>query len=412
MTGIPARAADLNEALDRLAAAAESEESLSPEFKSALENVIQAMRESPPANPGTVAGAPADAPKTLWDRIHPFGDIRLRVEGNRNRPGLDDRNRARVRFRLGAEIDLHEDVVAGFRVTTGELDDPNSSHQTLDEVFNRYDFNLDSAYMRYAPSWLEGAYAIGGKFEHLFVRNPIYGELRWDRDVHPEGFAIGYERTVLEDHDLAFTLGEYFVIEQDDGGESLLFMAQVAADSRWSESWRTRLALGLESYSRLSPDDSDLLVAGNRGNLTVDVNRDGIPDEYASDFTLLNPIASITYDGGRWPLTVAAEYIKNTRAETSDDQGYAVGLSLGQVESARDWKTFYQWQRIERESVFSPFAQDDFLLATNFKGHVLGVDVGIANNMSVRVWALLAKQLRDGADDSQLRLRVDLNASF
>ena len=100
--------------------------------------------------------------------------------------------------------------------------------------------------------------------------------------------------------------------------------------------------MGLYNYSNLDPDANNLLALESRGNLTVDVTGDGIPDKYLSDFTIVNPIASLTHDGWRWPLTFAGEYIKNTRAASGDDQGYAVDLSLGKVKAAREWKVFYQ----------------------------------------------------------------------
>ena len=83
-----------------------------------------------------------------------------------------------------------------------------------------------------------------------------------------------------------------------------------------------------------------------------------------------------------------------------------------------DWRVFYQWQRVEQESLFSGFAQDDFPLGTNFQGHVFGLSYGLASGIYIRPWVLMSEPIRTAGsgsfedDDLQTRLRVDLNASF
>ncbi len=183
----------VEEALAALSAAAEQEANLSPRFREALSDVVDALRaEREEQASATVSSGPAAEGELdgLFGRIRPFGDMRLRYEHNRNQTGRDDRNRARLRLRLGAEIDLLPELVAGFRVRTGNPDDPNSPHQTFGNMFDSYDFELDRAYLRYSPGWVEGVSLVGGKFAHPFVSNPVYGELVWDADVNPRPYHL------------------------------------------------------------------------------------------------------------------------------------------------------------------------------------------------------------------------------
>ena len=46
----------------------------------------------------------------------------------------------------------------------------------------------------------------------------------------------------------------------------------------------------------------------------VDTDGDTVADAFLSDFSILNPIAAVTYDGWAMPLTLSGEYIFNTGA--------------------------------------------------------------------------------------------------
>ena len=137
-----------------------------------------------------------------------------------------------------------------------------------------------------------------------------------------------------------------------------------------------------------------------------------------SDFGIFNTIASLTWEGWRTPLTVAGEYIWNTQARGGHDQGWALGASLGKTKKKGDWRIYYQWQVVEQEAVFSPFAQDDFLLQTNHRSHVFGSNYQLADNVGLHLWGLIsARDLTSAgattdSDKDQWRLRVDLTIKF
>ncbi|PYV51763.1 MAG: hypothetical protein DMG92_03295 [Acidobacteria bacterium] len=111
------------------------------------------------------------------------GDIRVRGE-NYAQSGTQDRNRARVRVRLGIDGKLSEDFVGGLAIATGSLGDPTTTNETLTNAFDRKTIGLDRGFITYNPaaaSWLS---LTGGKFAYQWQRTSVTG----DPDLNPEGF--------------------------------------------------------------------------------------------------------------------------------------------------------------------------------------------------------------------------------
>jgi hypothetical protein len=161
-------------------------------------------------------------------RLTPFMDLRLRYEGiffpsgNDNTgafpnfnaintgPPFDvtgstfspqfnvdkDRERARIRARIGAQMDLEDGFTMGLRIATGETNTPTSTNQTLGVAnaaqggnFSKYAIWLDRAFVKY-ELWGEPGrdfLAEIGRFD-----NPYFtvSELIWDEDLGWDGLAL------------------------------------------------------------------------------------------------------------------------------------------------------------------------------------------------------------------------------
>ncbi|MBW2363150.1 MAG: putative porin [Deltaproteobacteria bacterium] len=403
---------ELEAALRGLAAAAEGEAALSPEFKSALQKVITGLREQERRRElRSELPAVGMENRGFLDRLHPYADMRLRFEHDGSRPGAGDRNRLRARLRIGANYDITETVTAGFRISTGDSDDPNSSNQTFGSMFDSWQFDLDRAFLKYSPEWLKGAWLIGGKFDNPFVTSPVYGELVWDGDVNPEGVAGGYTWS-RDGMQAGFSTAGYIPVQGGDDSATI-FATQLFARNEWSDHLSSMLAIGFTNYEDLHADEPPPFesVGDNPGGIA---GNDIVGDRYRSDFGILNPIASITCDCLGWPLTLSGEYIYNTRAKGNRDDGYSVGTSTKFPLFDKNHNAFYQYQRIERDAVFAAFAQDDFTQSSNFKGHVLGFDWQLAGRINLRTWALFTKPIQNEgvSDKTQTRLRTDINVKF
>src|SRR5581483_3593729 len=131
--------------------------------------------------------------KSFEDKIKqlgPFtfsGDFRLRDEPFFGGPTNEsqDRNRVRYRLRFNANAKLNQDISGGLSLATGDINDPISTNQTVNQFFTRKPFLLDRAFINYTPHQLKVLTLTGGKMAYPWYRT----ELTWDNDLNPEGVA-------------------------------------------------------------------------------------------------------------------------------------------------------------------------------------------------------------------------------
>jgi hypothetical protein len=404
----------IESALDRAAVALSQEQNLKPETVAALQALVNALR-----NERAAAKPPETKPATAVikppSRFKMSGDVRLRHESSFGLDSQPSRHRERVRFRVGGTYQVSDQVTAGVRLSTGQRTDANSPHVTLGEVFHRMEASFDRLYLSYRPKGVPGLTATAGKFQHPFFVNPVYGELVWDADVQPEGVMFNYSKAgkgAIERMD--FSVGEYLLLEQPVQ-DSRSFVAQAALHAKMGKKWKPSLALGYYRYGDLTPAGAGAILGENSGNATVGA---GPTLDFASRFNILNSILAMRYDKGKKPLVFSAEYIKNLKAGIPQDTGYAFGAALGSARKRGDWRYYYQWQNIGQDAVLSVVSQDDFLLQTNHRSHLLGTNYQVRDNIGFHLWGLVSQRDRLGAtpttDSSkhQWRLRFDTNVTF
>ena len=376
----------------------------SPAADPAIPSVIRPRQD--PDKPGRSS--------SLFEDLRLYGDMRLRHESSFDLGAAPDRHRQVMRLRLGANYRIDDRTEVAARMVTGDPTDPNTTHVTLGDGFDGFGLSLDRAYLVYRPeSWSDGELR-AGKFNHSFYRNQVYGELLWDDDIQPEGVIARKtfdEVSLVESVDA--TVGVYALEEQRAADDAALIAAELASSAKFGDDWRSRFALAYYGYTSVAPSGSTTLLGENRGNATIDDDMDGNPDRYRSDFGLLNLNAGFTYDGFSRPLTISTEFINNTRADARGD-GFAAGVAFGSQAHPGDLLLYYQFQRIEQDSVFSAFAQDDFLLATNHASHLLGVNFQLSSDVGLLLWGMFSNPLEAGPGDasSPWRIRLDLNVKF
>ena len=98
-----------------------------------------------------------------------------------------NRDRARLRARLGLDADLFDGFALGFRIATGDSNAPVSFNQTLGGSggnFSKYGLWLDRAYINYTP--LGGLTLQAGRFDNPFFNAT---DLVYHRDLGFDGFA-------------------------------------------------------------------------------------------------------------------------------------------------------------------------------------------------------------------------------
>ena len=123
----------------------------------ALSAKIEALEKAQTQTKKTVDEAQATADRTAdvvaQDRaaLSFAGDLRYRNESFDVQYVDRDRNRDRIRARFNANFRVNDTITGRIGIATGGPD-PRSSNQTLTDQNSRKDFELDTAYVTWAPN--------------------------------------------------------------------------------------------------------------------------------------------------------------------------------------------------------------------------------------------------------------------
>lgn len=399
------------------------------------------------------------------DRIQWEGDLRLRYELDSfpqgNAPAnafqtdpfrnaaidntTEERNRFRVRARLGAKFKLADWLDGGIRMTTGKATDPISPNQTLESEDSKYSFALDRAYLRMTPtSW---ATVSGGRIE-----NPWFStDLVWDPDLAFDGVAASFKPKLSDNWSLFGTLGAFSLDEQQETGltnkakDKWLFGAQAGLQWKSENQSSIRLGAALYDFSNVEGTanpasqniyNNTVLSFRSKGNSTFSINDGatngalcgsgglcGLASEFRElnltgqiDLAAFNPVhviltadyvRNIGFDGGEILARTGNSYDKET-------EGYQVSLAVGmpKVAQRHDWQVFGAYKRIEADAVLDAFTDSDFHLGgTDAKGWIVGASYGVDKNAWLTARWFSADEI-SGLPLAADVLLLDLNAKF
>ena len=356
-----------------------------------------------------------------------FGDVRARHEGFYHQPTKDKtpvgaRNRERVRARLGVRVAFSDELSATIRGATGNVNDPISTNETLTGNFNRKNFNLDWAYLTFAPGATFGirpglVSVNAGKFP-----NPIFrvGEMVFDDDLSAEGVSetfqlLGKPMGVLDQvklHGLQWTFAEF--ANKEDGW---MFGGQVNPSFHFGD---VQVEAGIGQYWWLNSDT--IAQSLDRNTTAFDASGKPIANSsfnsslantnlldtttihppklkngttpapfnvitgYASGFnqsgaTLQTTIPNVV---ASQPLRLFADYVYNWQAVNDDAHGWQAGARLGQTKVRGDWSLVGFYEHIDQEAAISAFTYSDFGLGgTNVEGPVVGIDYQLLNPLTL-----------------------------
>lgn len=356
-----------------------------------------------------------EAFQNVLGRFRLSGDIRMRGE-NYTQAGTQDRNRARVRVRLGLDGELNQDFVGSIALATGSLGDPTTTNETLTNAFDRKTIALDRGYITYSPvahSWLS---LTGGKFPYLWQRTSVTG----DPDLNPEGFDQKFSfnhNGFLQN----FTVQamELLYNESSTGQDSYVLGAQAQAKlhagpwtataSVLNQHWNHPDALLQATAFEVGATTTGSSTAGSfpvpgegqgcstNGNLpkfapcvlapngmtnATFIDASGKPHFY-SGFDLLDVIVNnqIQTGASKFPINLILEYEQNLDASThplsaaknnpvltnlgSQNKAYSGDFSVGRAASKNDLLFGYAWLRQEQDSVLASIAESDQRAPTN-----------------------------------------------
>jgi len=344
-----------------------------------------------------------------------------------------DRQRLRVRARLGATITVDDSWGGGVRFTTGSSTDPLSSNQTLGNYGNRYTATFDRAFIRWRKG--QNANVVVGRFG-----NPWFGtDLVWANDLSFDGVALQWTPELGR-------LGRGFVtvaampVQEVElaAGDKWLYGLQAGVSWPGAGAVSGRVALSYYHYAnikgRANVPSSSLLdytapAFAQKGNTYFNISSDPARPllGLAADYRLVGLTGSLdlrTFGDKRLVLT--ADVVKNIGYNAADvsarlgqpvaagTMGYLLRASLGDadVDAAGKWQVFLAYKYAERDAVLDAFTDSDLRGGgTDVKGTTLGASYGLGRNSSLTLRWLGADAI-SGAPLSLDTLQLDLLVRF
>ncbi|HDH58126.1 MAG TPA: hypothetical protein ENF16_05905, partial [Bacteroidetes bacterium] len=291
-----------------------------------------------------VSGADSWTEKLRWK-----GDFRYRHEFI-DEEDKEQRNRHRIRARVGLVAEAMEDVNVIFQISSG-FPDPVSNNQTLDDGFSTKSVGIDLAYFHWEPVFAEGLKAQGGKFKNPWYK-PGKSELIWDSDWNPEGLFASYA-TKWGNVSPFVRTGLFWVDERKTDDDALLLGGQggLTLDIPGGE-YRMTFGGGFFTYTHTKASETFVDSEDSFGN-TVDA--DG---SYATGFDIIEMFIEISGQVQKVPVTVMGDYTSNSGADR-DEIGYLFGLRAGKVNKAGAVSGRYIYREVQKDAVLGAYTDSD-----------------------------------------------------
>jgi hypothetical protein len=443
------------------------------------------------------------APRTVpeWvSRIKLFGDVRFRYEGiyfpsgNDNTgafpnfnaintgPPFDvstsnpsfppelnvdkDRNRFRIRVRVGLIADLGDGFSIGIRGATGENDSPVTENQTVGLAnggqggnFSKYAIWLDRAFLNYEIGCVVPDRDLSitvGRFDNPFFSTTLI----WANDLGFDGVVLKGRYEVFRGVTPFLTLGAFPVFNTElnfastnpakfNSEDKYLFAIQGGTDWALGHDFSGKLGLAYYYFKSIegrlsSPfvpltpsdqgntDDSRPAFAQN-GN-TYMALRNILPFHELAftgrlDYNRFEPlqisltgefVTNVAFDRN----AIASKAVNNRSTATVPAVGtfaggntaWIINLTAGSstFQKRSDWNVGVGYRYVESDSVVDGFNDSDFgtpLTGTNLKGYTIFGNLALSPNVYLGIRWMSANQVAGPPFKSDV-LQIDVNGKF
>ena len=393
------------------------------------------------------------------------GDVRFRAEPTFGGPAdrSQDRFRGRIRLRFNAETQLNGQFKGGFSLASGDLNDPISTNQSLNQYDTRKPIAIDRAYATYNPSWFRPLTFTSGKFSYPWFNT----ELVWDKDLNPEGagetLAFQIKTSVLKKIALVGFQLPFAENKRAATNDKSLYNTMVYGE-QLQTSWRLGSRVKLSAYTSFydwkfadsaaysmltansaSPDDALLAlrsagVVNSIASVTVTNPVTGAKNitsaQFASKFGILDSLAQIDVQTPfeRWPVTFIGDFAENTRAcenirnipagavftspcDPRARHGYWLEARVGRTSKKGDWQFSYTRIVIEREAVLGAFNYSEIFPSTSVEIHRPEILYQLFPNVTLQLNGLFGRPLASAGSPTAVqplweRLQFDMTYKF
>ena len=337
------------------------------------------------------------------------GDFRLRHEYSKRNDSTDlDRNRGRLRYRLGLETKVNDQTKVAFGIASGS-GDPRSTNQTFQDTFSKKTLNIDYAFAQYKPNDI--LTFTGGKMKIPFWEP---GDLLWDTDLTPEGGAVNIDYK-LNDAIKLFSSIDVFIMDElsADQSDPFMYVLQSGVQGNLGEKADYKLAgtyFGFDNGTkslldnRSSPTTNS--VTGGRYDWTYNVGSIfgelGINDPFGENFSLYIP-----------RIGIFGEYANNPKPD-DNNVSWLLGGYMGnsKVGGKGQWKTTGSYRALGKDAWLDALPDSDFYGgATDVKGYETIFEYGIASNVILGVDYYRTERIKTTKAPESV-LQTDINFKF
>lgn len=372
---------------------------------------------------GATEGRATDVKFSEWlDIIRVSGDMRLRHEmSHKKSPGAVEQNRQRIRFRLGVEARLPENLSLHFRFATG-AGSQVSTNQSFDNLSQQKEVRFDQYYATWTPQHTDAELIklAAGRLQNNFWRTTT-SEIVWDDDFNPEGFTQSLDCSLGNSR--VFVNLMQMVVDEDETTKADQWMVGGQVGTEMGISGKSHVRIGMAYYEWIN-EDSSVGAAGNVhnfGQLTaLEGNRRAADNSLLNNFgvaELTTEIATRLHDR---PLAIQATIIENVRARRTftprANKGWQAGARYGKADTGRSWETAYYYRRVETDATVADIADSDFGDGgTNRKGHIFWAACNPMKWLQFRTKYSVSKVLNETLApnvDTVSRLQVDAAIRF
>ena len=355
--------------------------------------------------------------KDMSNRWRFKGDLRFRNENIEQELALD-RNRNRIRARVGAVATVNDTVKAEVQFATGEGGDARSTNQTLGDGNSRKALDLDLAYAEWSPN--TSAKITLGKMKQPLATTTSF---MVDKDITPEGFAVNYTHAPTG---IFANAAMFDLAERGSAADSTAIALQ--AGLRGKVNSDTSYTLALTHMDHRDVQNHALAQSGTTGgffgNTTKIVgclSKTTAGECMAYEYTVNSAFVEVNTVLESYPLQVFAEAAQNSQAPALN-QALALGATLGRASLPGSWEMGVVYQNVEKDALFAQWIDSDFAGgSTDGRGYVVRGAYQAARNWRINVTyydnelnndvpvLISGKPLQDR---EYRRLQVDFNFSF
>ena len=340
------------------------------------------------------------------------GDMRVRhegidIEGEPDFTKSRNKDRQRLRARLGAFTRINPEVETGIQIASGNGADRRSTNENLDNYFDKKAVWVDLAYINYNPVAVTGLKTFAGKMKQPWMS---MGDVSWDGDINPEGIAASY--TKKNGTTTFFGSGGYYTMKDAVDGDGFEFendlsLYHLQGGAAFDAGDSVRLTLGASLYEFDNEEFGSTSSFRTNGNTT---DRFGLYELFAQMDVIGLPL----------PLSVYGQYVRNhdardfgTAFDGGEDTAFLIGLRTNVAGLAID----YNYRDVEANAVVGGMTDSDFAAGyTNSSGHKIKVKYDILKNFAIGATYFMAESdvaSSTGLTDADVdTLHIDLEAKF